>query len=131
MLKTIGKVGAAVAILAAVAVGSAAIAGAAQNNASTTQNGPPSVSVVGDGDHDGPHGNHKPESPLPGTTATKVRNAALGKVPGGSIIRVETNTDGGGPYEAHLRKPDGSQVVVLVQRDFTATAVEPFGPPRG
>jgi hypothetical protein len=36
------------------------------------------------------------ETVLTGDTATKVREAALAKVPGGTIVRVETDADGEG-----------------------------------
>lgn len=62
------------------------------------------------------------ETALTGETAEKVRAAALEKVPGGTVLRVET--DEGGVYEAHVRKADGTEVEVKVDRDFTVTAVE-------
>jgi hypothetical protein len=130
MFRKIGKVGASLAVLAAVAVGASGIAGAASSGTasttapSTTQAGPP---------HNGfgppPQGGrqHKPETALTGSTAAQVKQAALGKVSGGSIIRVETDSDSSSPYEAHVKKADGSQVVVLVNKQFQATAVNAFG----
>jgi hypothetical protein len=44
-------------------------------------------------------------------------------VPGGTIIRVETNS-GGSPYEAHVTKSDGTQVTVKVDASFKVTATE-------
>jgi len=67
-------------------------------------------------------GRHPDEKPLTGTTATKVKEAALAKVPGGTVLRVET--DAGGIYEAHVRKADGSEVEVKVDKNFEVTAVE-------
>jgi uncharacterized membrane protein YkoI len=66
------------------------------------------------------------ETPLTGTTADKVRAAALAKVPGATVDRVET--DNGGVYEAHLTKPDGTHVTVKVDASFQVTAVETGGP---
>lgn len=63
------------------------------------------------------------ETLLTGTTAAKVRAAALKAVPGATVIRVETDS-AGSPYEAHLRKADGSVVTVKVSADFTVTAVQ-------
>ena len=64
--------------------------------------------------------------PLTGTTATKVKEAALAKVPGATVLRVET--DDGGVYEAHVRKSDGTEVEVKVNKAFEVTAVEEHGP---
>jgi hypothetical protein len=61
--------------------------------------GPP----PGDGGrHIGPNGVR--EQPLSGDVAAKVRDAALAKVDGGTIERVETDADHGSPYEAHVRR---------------------------
>jgi hypothetical protein len=66
-----------------------------------------------------------------------VKAAALAKVSGGTVIRTETDVDHGSPYEAHVRKSDGSEVEVLVNKDFQVTAVNdmgaggPGGPPQG
>jgi hypothetical protein len=63
------------------------------------------------------------ETLLTDRTATKVKAAALAAVPGGSVIRVETDS-GGSPYEAHVRKSDGSIVTVKVDKDFKVTSTE-------
>jgi hypothetical protein len=52
-----------------------------------------------------------------------VKAAALAEVPGGAIIRVETDS-AGSPYEAHVRKSDGSVVTVKVDKDFKVTSTE-------
>jgi hypothetical protein len=73
------------------------------------------------------------ETLLTDGTANKVKQAALGKVPGATVIRVETDSDGS-PYEAHLQKSDGSEVTVKVDKNFNATDVETgfgSGPPGG
>ena len=62
------------------------------------------------------------ETLLTGTTAAKVRAAALAAVPG-TIIRVETDS-AGSPYEAHVRKADGSIVTVKVDKDFKVTSTQ-------
>ncbi|MGH2597468.1 MAG: PepSY domain-containing protein [Actinomycetota bacterium] len=67
------------------------------------------------------------ETLLTGTTADKVEAAALDAVPGGTIIRVETDSDGS-PYEAHVEKADGSDVTVKVDASFTVTdTIDGFG----
>ena len=70
--------------------------------------------------------NGKTETLLTGDTADKVKAAALAKV-AGTVERVETDADHGSPYEAHVRKADGSEVEVLVDSDFEVTAVNTMG----
>ena len=75
----------------------------------------------GPGDrHHGPGG--PGERALTGATADKVKAAALARVQGGTVLRVET--DRGGVYEAHVRKADGTEVEVKVDRSFKVTSVE-------
>lgn len=62
------------------------------------------------------------ETALTGDTAAKVKAAALEKVPGATVLRVET--DEGGVYEAHVRKSDGTEVEVKVDKNYDVTAVE-------
>ena len=47
------------------------------------------------------------EKVLTGTDAARAKAAALKAVPGGTIIRVETDA-GDGVYEAHMKKADGT-----------------------
>jgi uncharacterized membrane protein YkoI len=68
----------------------------------------------------------KTERLLTGATEAKVRAAALAKVKG-TVERVETNVDSSAPYEAHIRKADGSEVEVQVNQDFTVAAVNNMG----
>lgn len=63
------------------------------------------------------------ETLLTDGTATKVRAAALAAVPGGTIIRVETDS-AGSPYEAHVRKADGSIVTVKIDKSFKVTRTQ-------
>jgi hypothetical protein len=72
------------------------------------------------GGHVGPNGT---ETLLSGDVAAKVRQAALDKVGGGTVERVETDADHGSPYEAHIRRSDGTELEVLVNKDFSVTAV--------
>jgi hypothetical protein len=78
------------------------------------------------GGHVGPGGER--EKLLTGDTAAKVRQAALDKVGGGTVERVETDADHGSPYEAHIRRSDGTELEVLVNKDFSVTAVNEMGP---
>ncbi len=58
--------------------------------------------------------------------------AAQAAIPDGTVDRVETDSDGS-PYEAHVTKADGTQVVVKVDDSFAVTATEdmPAGGPQG
>src|SRR3954469_4538124 len=134
MFSKIGKLGATVAALAAVAVGASAVAGPASRSRSSSTTaaapqgyrapppgyGPP---PQGQPPRGGGFGQHKPETPLTGDVAAKVTAAAKAKVPGGTIERVETDSDHGSPYEAHVRKADGTELEVLVNKSFEVTAV--------
>jgi uncharacterized membrane protein YkoI len=64
------------------------------------------------------------ETPLTGDNASKATAAAKAKFPDGTVIRVETDSDG--TYEAHVRKADGTEVEVKMDKDFTVTTVEEF-----
>jgi Clp amino terminal domain, pathogenicity island component len=71
------------------------------------------------------------EQALTGDTAEKVKAAALAKLPGSTVLRVETNE--GGVYEAHVRQSDGTEAEVHVGKDFAVTSVDtrPAGGPGG
>jgi hypothetical protein len=62
------------------------------------------------------------EQLLTGDTASKVREAALARYPGATVLRVETDSDG--VYEAHLTTTDGQRVTVEVGKDFKVTGLE-------
>ena len=64
------------------------------------------------------------ETPLTGTSESKVREVALAKVPGGTIVRVETDADGNAAYEARMVKADGTPVTVYVNKQFDVASVE-------
>src|SRR5215216_3614378 len=77
------------------------------------------------GGHVGANG--KTEQPLSAAVAAKVKAAAEAKLSGGTVERVETDVDHGSPYEAHVRKADGTELEVLVNKDFEVTAVNTMG----
>jgi hypothetical protein len=83
--------------------------------------GRPSRDPTVPGGHRGADG--KTEAALPDAVAAKVKAAAEAKVSGGTVERVETDVDHGSPYEAHVRKSDGTELEVLVDKDFNVTAV--------
>jgi hypothetical protein len=62
------------------------------------------------------------EQLLTGDTASKVREAALAKYPGATVLRVETDSDG--VYEAHLETSDGQRVTVEIDKSFKVTGEE-------
>lgn len=65
---------------------------------------------------------HSGETALTGTTADKVKAAALAKYPGATVERVETDSDG--VYEAHLTTKAGDEVTVEVDKSFAVTGTE-------
>jgi hypothetical protein len=70
------------------------------------------------------------ETPLTGDALSKVTALAKAKVPGGTIVRVETDADGNSAYEAHMVKADGSPVTVYVSKQFEVVSVESGMPAR-
>jgi uncharacterized membrane protein YkoI len=113
------------AALGALALGGSAVAGAAQTSGSTASSTATPSARQGQPPNGGRHvgANGKTEQALSAPTAAKVKAAALKKVPGGTIERVETDVDHGSPYEAHVTKSDGTQLEVLVDNAFQVTAV--------
>lgn len=69
------------------------------------------------------------ETPLTGADAEKATAAAEAAVEGGTVLRVETDSDG--TYEAHVRKADGTMVEVKMDADFKVTSVEEHTPGMG
>ena len=115
------------------AIGGGAIANAATSSTASSTTSSPSSSAparAGQPPQNPSQGGHtvngKTETLLTGDLAAKVRAAALAKVPG-TVERVETNVDSSAPYEAHIVKPDGTQVNVEVNRDFSVHAVQTMG----
>jgi uncharacterized membrane protein YkoI len=109
--------------LAALALGGSAIAGAASNdNAADTGS---TATTPQAGDNGGrEHGQRADETLLSGDAASKVSAAALAKVPGGTIERVETDADGHAAYEAHMTNADGNRVTVYLNAQFEVVSVE-------
>src|SRR4051812_5834205 len=140
MSRSVQKGLAAVAGVAALALGGSALAGAAQSGSSTSGTaaapaaapyGAPPAGQRPDPTKPGGHvgANGQTEKALPSDVAAKVKAAAEAKVPGGTVERVETDVDHGSPYEAHVRKSDGTELEVLVDKDFNVTAVNTMGHP--
>ena len=106
-----------------VAAGSYGIASAASGSGSSGSKGSTAA----------PSSQRSDETPLTGDTASKVRALALAKVPGGTIVRVETDADGNAAYEAHMTKADGTPVTVYVSKALDVVSVQSGmpGPPNG
>ena len=72
-----------------------------------------------------PWGNQRSEETLlTGDALVKVTAVAQAKVPGGTVVRVETDSDGHAAYEAHMTKADGTPVTVYVDKNFDFVSVE-------
>jgi len=82
----------------------------------------------GDGPHGGgPGGPHGDETPLTGDTLSKATAAALAKVPGGKVVRAETDGGGNAAYEVHMTNASGAPVTVYLDKDFNVTSVDTSG----
>jgi uncharacterized membrane protein YkoI len=111
---------------ASFALGGAAIAGAADDDSSSSNSSAAATTTQSQPDRSRPQ--RDDEELLSGDTASRVRQAALARVPGGTIERVETDADGHAAYEAHMVKSDGSRITVYVNKQFEVVGAED-GPP--
>ena len=110
-------------IVSAAALG-AAIGGAGIANAATTGSSSTTAPSSATPAADPAKLSHGPgETVLTGTTADKVKAAALAAAPGATIIRVETDS-AGSPYEAHITKADGTQATLKIDASFKVTSTE-------
>ena len=109
------------AIALGVAGGSYGVASAA-NGGSSSGSGSGSAATPSARQPWGPQ--RSDETLLTGDTAAKVRELALAKVPGGTIVRVETDADGNAAYEAHMVRSDGSPVTVYVSKQLEVVSVQ-------
>lgn len=121
--------GALVAGLAGGAFGATVLTGAA--SAQTTSTAP----AAGAPAHDPRTGGHKgangvTEELLTGTIAEQAKAAALAAVPGGTVQRVENDSEGA-VYEAHMLNADGAPVTVKMDAAFKVTGIETGGPGGG
>jgi len=79
------------------------------------------------------------EKQVTGADANTLRAAALKAVPGGTVVRIETDA-GDAAYEVHMTKSDGSVVTVKFDKNLAVLRVEtgmgkgdpaPAGGPKG
>jgi hypothetical protein len=118
------------AVMLGLAAGSYGVASAASGSGSaTTTTTTPSATTPAAPSAQRPWGGQRSdETLLTGDALSKVTAIANAKVPGGTIIRVETDADGNAAYEAHMTKSDGTPVTVYVDKDFNFVSVDTGGP---
>jgi hypothetical protein len=111
--------------ITALALGGSAIAGAASGggSSSSSSSNPAAFAAARPATAGLPH-QRSDETPLTGDALAQVSKAALEKVSGGTIERVETDADGNAAYEAHMTKSDGSRVTVYVNKSFDVVSVK-------
>ena len=109
--------------ITALALGGSAIAGAASGSGSSSS-GSSSAIALGRAAPSGLPPQRADETLLTGNALAQVRAAALAKVSGGTIERVETDADGNAKYEAHMTRSDGSRVTVYVNESFNVVGVK-------
>ena len=63
------------------------------------------------------------EQAVSGSTLTTLKAKALEAVPGGTVVRVETDA-GDGAYEAHMTKADGTVVTVKFDKNLSVIEVQ-------
>ena len=112
-------------VLAATLSASAEDAGAGMSAPATQGSGSAGPPMADMGNRDLSRPQRDGEELLAGDTLTKVKEAALAKYPGASVVRIETDSDG--VYEAHLTKADGTPVTVEVDKSFAVTGEEAMG----
>ena len=121
-----GKKASAIGLLAAGAVAGGILAGTLGANAASSDKGtasPPAASGSGTPGPGGAQPMRTDEKLVTGSTLSTLTAAAKQAVPGGTIIRVETDA-GDAVYEAHMKKADGSLVTVKFDKDLKVTKVE-------
>ena len=113
------------AVAIGIAGGSYGIAAAASGNGSSSTSSTATRAAPSQTPSSRPWGGQRPdETLLTGDAESKVRSAALAKVSGGTIVRVETDADGNAAYEAHMTKSDGTPVTVYVDKQYNVVSVE-------
>jgi hypothetical protein len=115
------------AVVVGLALGSYGVASAASGNGSGSSSGSASAATTTSPQRPqgAPWGRQRSdETPLTGDALAKVTAIAKEKVPGGTIVRVETDADGHAAYEAHMTRSDGTPVTVYVDKNFDFVSVE-------
>jgi hypothetical protein len=107
--------------IAAVGAGVAGAAGSATPSGTTTATTAAASAAPAGNPATVAHGPN--ETLLTGAAADKVTAAAQATVPGGTIVRVESDS-GGAAYEAHIERSDGSYVTVKLDASYNVTATQ-------
>ena len=120
------KVAVTVAAFVGVALGSYGVASAASGSGSSTASSLAATTTLPQPPQGGsPWGRQRSdETRLTGEALAKVTAIAKAKVPGGTIVRVETDADGHAAYEAHMTRSDGTPVTVYVDKSFDFVSLE-------
>ena len=100
------------------AVGAAGVAASAAPELSAASPSPSASTGTSRG-----HGHRGDETAVTGAKATTLKAAALKAVPGGTVLRVETDSDGAA-YEVHVKQSDGTRVTVKFDSSLKQTAIE-------
>ncbi len=126
---SLNKTATLVALVVGVGAGSYGIANAASGSSSsstttaaaaaTTPSAPPGATAQNPWGHQ-----RSDETLLTGDALSKVKAIAEAKVPGGTIVRVETDADGVSTYEAHMTRADGTPVTVYVDSNFAFVSLQ-------
>ena len=117
------------AMVIGIAGGSYGIASAANGSSSTTTTTPSQTAPTAGAPSPGqPFGHQRSdETVLTGDALAKVTAAAKAKVPGGTIVRVETDADGHSTYEAHMLDASGNPITVYVNSSYEVVSTgSPF-----
>ena len=115
----------AAAVVLGVAGGSYGVASAASGSGSSNNSTATTTTTPSAPSAQAPWGHQRSdETLLTGDTASKVTAAAEAEVPGGTVIRVETDADGNALYEAHMTNADGTPVTVYVDKDFNVVSTD-------
>ena len=108
-----------------VAGGSYGVASAATHSTSTTAASTVAATAPAAPTAQQPFGGQRSdETVLTGDALAKVTAAAEAKVPGGTIIRVETDADGHAKYEAHMTDASGNPITVYVDDSYNVVSTE-------
>lgn len=101
-------------------IAGANIAANAESSTTTTTNTTTGGSTTAPS---GPHQfNGKTETALTGTDLEKATAAAQAKVSGGTVVRAETDADGDGTYEVHMKDSSGKMVTVFLDSNYAVTS---------
>jgi peptidase YpeB-like protein len=130
------RVAATGAVMLGLAAGSYGVASAASGSGSTSSSGlslgtaQPAASSSAPSAQQPWGGQRSDETLLTGETKSKVQAAAEAKLPGATVVRVETDADGNAAYEVHMVKADGTRATVYVNETFDVVSVQTGMPTR-